>query len=191
MQEIRCYIRREFSKQLNVTSIGVAMHDPCIGHCLCNAFGNCDQQHSMICSGCESFFKIFDKLKKALRLDLHNSIEEYQTKLINWMAHLARKTYLNVHVQVNLNNLDNNGAVIIVDFKMKILLQHSRETKKDFYGKHGWSLHSVLVYTKDITKNQLNLEVYDHWSDNSKQDAWFTASSLYTVFETMRISLNG
>ncbi|CAG8813755.1 2600_t:CDS:2, partial [Cetraspora pellucida] len=101
MQELRRYICHEFSKQLKITSIGVAMHDSCIGHCLYYAFGNCDQQHPIFCSNCESFFKIFDKLRKVLRLDLHNSIEEYQNKLINWMAHLACKTYLNVHVQIS------------------------------------------------------------------------------------------
>ena len=27
--------------------------------------------------------------------------------------------------------------------------------------------------------------MFDHWSDDTRQDAWFTASSLHTVIETM------
>ena len=51
------------------------------------------------------------------------------------MAHHARKTYLNIHVRKNLEELDGEGAVIIVDYKMKILPQSARETKTEFFGK--------------------------------------------------------
>ena len=73
------------------------------------------------------------------------------------MAHHARKTYLNIHVRTNLDELDDKGAVMIVDYKMKILSQSSRETKTEFFGKRGWSLHSVLVYTKNTEQNQLDI----------------------------------
>ena len=37
-----------------------------------------------------------------------------------------------------------------------------------------------------MEQNQLNIQVFDHWSDDdTRQDAWFTASSLQTVIETM------
>lgn len=100
------------------------------------------------------------------------------------MAHHDRKTYLNIHVRKNLEELDNEGALIIVDYKMRILPQNARETKAEFFGKRGWSLYSVFVYTKNI-ENQLNIQTFDHWSDDTRQDAWYTASSLHTVFETI------
>jgi hypothetical protein len=101
------------------------------------------------------------------------------------MAHHARKTYLNIHVRKNLEELDGEGAVIIVDYKMKILPQSARETKTEFFGKRGWSLHSVLLYTKNMEQNHLDVQVFDHWSNDIHQDAWFTASSLHTVIETI------
>ena len=101
------------------------------------------------------------------------------------MTHHARKTYLNIHVRKNLEELDGEGAVIIVDYKMKILPQSARETKTEFFGKRGWSLHSVLVYTKNMEQNHLDIQVFDHWSNDTRQDAWFTASLLHTVIETM------
>ena len=48
------------------------------------------------------------------------------------MGHHTRKTYLNIHVRTNLEELDADGAVLIVDYKMKILPTSSREIKKNF-----------------------------------------------------------
>ena len=86
------------------------------------------------------------------------------------MAHHIRKTYLNAQFSAQFSQLDADGALIIVDFKMKILPRKARETKNEFFGKRGWSLHSVLVYTKDVTNGKLNVEVFDYWSDDTWQD---------------------
>ena len=56
---------------------------------------------------------------------------------------------MNSQVNANLLDLDEKGAIIIVDYKMKILPKSARETKSAFFGKKGWSLHSILVYTKN------------------------------------------
>jgi len=82
--------------------------------------------------------------------------------------------------------LDERGAVFLVDYKMKILPQSARETKQDFYGKKGWTLHSILVYTKSgKDSSQIDIEAFDHWACDAKQDAWFTASSLHGVIEVL------
>jgi hypothetical protein len=101
------------------------------------------------------------------------------------MSHHARKTYLNAQLNSNLLQLDLDGALLIVDYKMRILPKSARETKSDFFGKRGWSLHSILVYTKNSETHNLNIQAFDHWSNDTKQDAWFTASSLHGVIETL------
>jgi hypothetical protein len=53
-----------------------------------------------------------------------------------------------------------------------------------FFGKRGWSLHTILVFTKSKAA-ELDVHAYDHWSTDTKQDAWFTASSFDAVFETL------
>ncbi|RHZ82228.1 hypothetical protein Glove_110g47 [Diversispora epigaea] len=184
-QELRRYIRRQYSKELEISLNGIAIHNSCISHCIRYAFGACNLDHPITCSKCENLFHFFDKLKGILSEQYSETLDEYKQKLIAWMAHHARKTYLNIHVRTNLEELDDEGAVIIVDYKMKILRQSARETKAEFFGKRGWSLHSVLVYTKNIEQNQMNVQTFDHWSDNTRQDAWYTASSLHTVFETI------
>ena len=54
-------------------------------------------------------------------------------------------------------DLDENGAILVVDYKMKILPRTSRETKQEFFGKKGWALHTVLVYTKSKESSEINI----------------------------------
>uniref|UniRef100_U9UH23 Uncharacterized protein n=1 Tax=Rhizophagus irregularis (strain DAOM 181602 / DAOM 197198 / MUCL 43194) TaxID=747089 RepID=U9UH23_RHIID len=182
---LRRYMRREYIKDLKITSSGIPAHKSCICHCLSHSFGICNLQHFEICNDCVELFQFFDLIKNQVDEELHELLDDYLKKLISWLGHHARKFYLNTHVQVNLDELDEDGAVIIVDYKMRILPHTARETKSQFFGKRGWTLHSSLVYTKDITNNKLDIQVYDHWSDDTGQDAWFTASSLHTVFENL------
>ena len=58
------------------------------------------------------------------------------------------------------------------------------ETKQDFFRKRGWTLHTILIFTKK-DENELDVRAYDHWSMDTKQDAWFIASAFEAVFETM------
>ena len=82
------------------------------------------------CFNCEMLFSFFNKLKEHLSLELYEQLDNYQKKLIKWMGHHARKTYLNKQVQVSLDELNDDGAVLIVDYKMKIVPQTVREMKK-------------------------------------------------------------
>ena len=165
---MRRYIRREYPKELEVTATGIAVHNSCISHCIRHAFGDCNLDHPVTCSKCESLFSFFQELKAAISEEYFEVLDEYQQKLIAWMAHHACKTYLNIHVQTNLKELDEGGAVMIIDYKMKILPQSARETKTDFFGKCEWSFHSVLVYTKNVKQNKLDIQVFDYWSDDTR-----------------------
>ncbi|RHZ51762.1 hypothetical protein Glove_470g6 [Diversispora epigaea] len=167
-QELRRYIRRQYSKELEISLDGVVIHNSCISHCIRYAFGACNLDHPITCSKCENLFHFFDELKDILSEQYSETLDEYKQKLIAWMAHHAHKTYLNIHVRTNLEELDGESAVIIVDYKMKILPQSARETKAEFFDKRGWSLHSVLVYTKNIEQNQMNVQTFDHWSDDTR-----------------------
>jgi len=129
-------MRREYVKKLEITSLGIPVHKSCICHCLKYSFGICNLQHSEICNNCEELFNFFDLVKTHISDDeLHEVLDDYLKKLISWMGHHARKFYLNTHVQVNLDELDEDGAVIIVDYKMRILPHSTRETKSQFLEK--------------------------------------------------------
>ncbi|PKY46438.1 hypothetical protein RhiirA4_420645 [Rhizophagus irregularis] len=68
---------------------------------------------------------------------------------------------------------------------MKILPKSARETKAEFFGKKGWTLHTILMYTKKSGHQELDIHAYDHWSMDARQDSWFTASSLHAVIESL------
>jgi hypothetical protein len=184
-QNLRRYLRKDYPKKLNVTKDGIAIHNSCISHCLPHAFGNCQEMHYNTCMDCESLFIFFKNLKDHLPLNLHGNLDEYQKKLIAFMSHHARKVYLNAQLPATLSQLGSDEALIIVDYKMRINPKKARKTKDEWFGKRGWTLHSVLLYTKNQNSNTLNVNAFDHWSGDTKQDAWFTASSLHGVIETI------
>ncbi|RIA80534.1 hypothetical protein C1645_838527 [Glomus cerebriforme] len=81
------------------------------------------------------------------------------------------------------SQLNSDEALIIVDYKMHINPKKIREIKDEWFGKCGWTLHSILLYTKSQDNNNINITAFDYWSGDTKQDAWFTASSLYKDLE--------
>lgn len=174
-QNLRRYLRRDYPKRLNVSQDGIAIHNSCLSHCLRHAFGDCEEIHSNTCVNCKNLFIFFKNLKKHLPLDQHENLDGYQKQLIAFMSHHARKIYLNAQLPATLSQLDDEEALMIVDYKMRINPKKARETKDEWFGKRRWTLHTVLLYTKDQNTDNLNINAYDHWSGDTKQDAWFMA----------------
>ena len=55
---------------------------------------------------------------------------------------------------------------------MKVNPRKSHETKQDWFGKRGWSLHTILVIRNlEDDNSQLNIQAFDHWSDDTAQNA--------------------
>ena len=126
-------------------------------------------------------------MKLLVDSDTQEQLTEIQEKLKYYLAHQTRKVYLNAQYKVTLGQLDQEDAVLICDYKMRILLRSARETKEEFFGKRGWTLHTILVLTLATEDDNLEISAFDHWSTDTKQDAWFTLSSFDAVFETLPI----
>ena len=133
---------------MTVNSNGKTIHNQCINHCLLFAFGTCKEQHTHTCSDCNMIFQFFIDIKKNTSNDIHEEIHELRDQIFYYLSHQTCKVYLNTQVNTNLLDLNEKGAIIIVDYKIKILPKSSRETKNAFFGKKGWTLHSTLVYTR-------------------------------------------
>ncbi|RIA92534.1 hypothetical protein C1645_820553 [Glomus cerebriforme] len=87
--------------------------------------------------------------------------------------------------------LDDYGAIIIVDYKMRILPATAWETKSEFFEKRGWTLHTTLIFQKDKNNyEKLDIQAHDHWSSDTKQDAWFTASCFEAKNKISQIATN-
>ncbi|RHZ51357.1 hypothetical protein Glove_480g18 [Diversispora epigaea] len=152
-----------------INSNGTLAHNSCISHCLLYAFGDCDQIHQTRCNKCDQFFQLFNLLKNQISNDKIQKLDEIQEKLKYYLSHQTRKVYLNAQFKPLLNSLDDNGAIMICDYKMKVLPKSARETKSEFFEKN----------------TELNISAYDHWSTDTKQDSWFTASSFEAVFDSL------
>src|SRR2546429_5554388 len=183
LEKLRVHLRRGFEEELTMNGDGTTIHTSTINHCLLYAFGECHELHTDRCAACDQLFVFIQYLLTNLK-ECHSTIEECREKLYYFLAHQARKVYLNSQFKARLAKLDNNGAILICDYKMRILPKSARETKDKFFGKHGLTFHTILVYTK-IDTNQLNVQAFDHWSTDTKQDAWFTASSFDSVFDNL------
>ena len=178
------HLKFEYGKELEIDTLGNTYHVDCIQHCLPYAFGQCSQSHTEICTKCKDLEKIFAKLITLLPGETVNLVEN-RKKLQYYWSHQARKTYLNAQFNAAILSLDKGGAIIVVDYKMKVLPKSAREVKSEFFGKKGWTLHTMLVYTKDDS-DKINIKAFDHWSSDTTQDAWFTASAFDAVFNTLK-----
>jgi hypothetical protein len=134
---------------------------------------------------CSQLFEFFDFMTKNISENYQSQLTEAKEHLLYYLSHQARKVFLNAQFNATLAELDSSSAAIIADYKMRILPQSARETKQDFFGKRGWTLHTILIFTRETNSNKLDIEAYDHWSLDTKQDAWFTASAFEAVFETI------
>ena len=77
--------------------------------------------------------------------------------------------------------------MVIVDYKMKLELgMHAREIQRDWYGKRGISLYGFHVIAQ-VGPGERRIEVLDVWSEDTKQDAWFTQSVLDVGFAWMLV----
>ncbi|RHZ77157.1 hypothetical protein Glove_184g91 [Diversispora epigaea] len=141
--------------------------------------------HNIRCCQCSNLYSFFDELESILSTEEKQLLNDKKEKLFHYYAHQTRKVFLNAQVQANLLELDSDGAVLIVDYKMRILPKSARESKSEFFGKKGWTLHSILMYTKSENDEKLAVAAFDHWSADTRQDAWFTALSLHAVFDVM------
>jgi len=153
-------LRRGFEEELAMNVDGTTMHVDTINHCLLYAFGECNEQHTDRCTTCDQLFIFIENLMNNFK-EQKSTIEECRDKLYYFLAHQARKVYLNGQFKARLSKLDNHGAIFICDYKMRILPKNAREAKEQFFGKRGCTLHTILVFTKSDT-NLLNVQAFDH-----------------------------
>ena len=110
---------------------------------------------------CDKLFVLIDHLTVVLLEDFRTTIEESQNKIYYFLAHQVRKVHLNNQFKAKLSELDDDGAILVCDYKMRILPKSACKTKKQFFGKRGWMLHTILVFTK-CNALQLDVQAFDH-----------------------------
>ena len=71
----------------------------------------------------QEIFQFFQDLKSSLNPSYHEEIQEFQDRILYYLAHQTRKTYLNAQFSAALLELNEDGAILVVDYKIKTFLE--------------------------------------------------------------------
>lgn len=112
-------------------------------------------------------------------LRMEAGIKKYQTNLEDYRAHLVQKFWESKEDDEFFRNLPEGEAVVICDFKMKILAHFFREKMEAYFGKKGFSCIGFNVIFGSST-SQKRSQFYFMFSEDTKQDgnAVLSAKSL-------------
>ena len=177
----------------------VERHSPCAELCMNYAFGSCEEPHDSSCGDATALYEVQRTVSNVLStLSSANNSDKLTTELQEimktheqYVGHLFRTKHQADYHKFVLDNLQPGEAVVIVDYKMKLELGvRSREAQRDWYGKRGISLHGFLVIAQ-ISEDKKVTEVIDLWSEDTKQDAWFSQNAMDVGFRWMEKELPG
>ncbi|RGB31205.1 hypothetical protein C1646_709686, partial [Rhizophagus diaphanus] len=108
-----------------------------------------------LCLICNDYaYQPFEDLIKLVSNNIMN--KKTKEKLTCYLVHQTQKKYLNEQFNAVLDELDDHGAIIVVDYKMRILLAIARETKSEFFRKRDWTLHTTLIFQKKTIKKWMS-----------------------------------
>ena len=80
---------------------------------------------------------------------------------------------------------------MVIDYKMKLEPgKRTHEIQHDWYGKREISLHGCYIVAQ-IGENEKSCNVFDLWSEDTKQDAFFTQSALDVCFMRLERAFPG
>jgi hypothetical protein len=176
-----------------------AKHSPCIEFCLNYAFDVCSFEHTSRPTDVAPFYSVHCSLSNAIEsladneptAELNTRLDDMVKIHYDYIAHLLRTKHQGDYYKYVLKNLQPGECVMVIDYKMKLELgKRVREIQREWYGKRGISLHGCYVVAQ-ISENERCSEVLDLWSDDTKQDAFFTQSALDICFGWLEKSFPG
>ena len=180
------YMKTQFANQAE-------RHSPCLELCMNNAFASCTQPHDRCFPEASTLFNVRKDLQELLsnipsasrQERLKKELDSLMNIHVQYAAHLLRTKHQGEYYKFIQDNLQPGETIVIVDYKMKLELGvRTREVQRDWYGKRGISLHGFLVIAQ-VSASERRTEVIDLWSEDTKQDAWFSQSAMDIGFQWM------
>ena len=161
-----------------------------------NAFASCSHPHDRFCPDACGVYKqvqmLLSSVPSASEQDcLRKEVDDLMQVHTQYTAHLLWTRHQGEYYKYILDNLQAGEAVVVVDYKMKLELGvRTREIQRDWYGKRGISLHGFLAIAQ-VSETERRTEVIDLWSEDTKQDAWFSHSAMDVCFRWMEKEFPG
>ena len=152
-----------------------------------------NETHIGPCADCsESFhvfadiFKLYDKVKRrvdSLGLTEKNptliddmnywesDIEQFLRNFLDYRRHIAQAEDESIHDGIFYHGLKPNEAVVVMDFKMKILASMHREAQMDWFSKRGFScLGAAIIFGSQEGSSENEVLYHLFLSDDTTQD---------------------
>eukprot|EP00980_Cylindrotheca_fusiformis_P024057 scaffold11480_cov117-Cylindrotheca_fusiformis.AAC.1 len=163
--------------------------------------------HGPSCTQCADGFAIFQELRIAIeekeanaqtnrasalelqRLDqLKCDIETCISDLQEYRGHLARHKAEEEQAMLELEQLDDDTAIVTSDYKMKILSCFFRENQKKWFGKRGTTTLGFMIVTNPDDpalkeKGIKDVKFVMMVTDDSCQDDWAVAASKLYIYQ--------
>ncbi|KAK3718611.1 hypothetical protein QZH41_004591 [Actinostola sp. cb2023] len=195
IKEAKRYLKTDFKAH-------IGREENCSNHCPVHALSDptnlhfkqeCEHDHIAECERYEALDNLLEDVLKMLDDVELTEVQKERMKfeyndcirsIRAWKSHLLRSVNQEEAKQDILNNLDDEGCLIIIDWAMKFLPQHYRERMSDFFGKRGRSWHVSAVITKKEEKYEV--ECFVHMFNTCNQNSFAVASILEHLFYTIK-----
>ena len=184
MKQIVCTIIDPITKDLAVELLNILeaclkryipdhiRTNPCLWVNIDFALCRSNQSNSNMapCNVCSMPFVIIDRLKRLVDSEYVEMLDDCMLKVKLFIAHCVRSHIQNKRCDQLKNELTQEQALIIIDYKMKFEPMYFREKSSQFYGKKGMSWHGSLLCTKCSIEDgetipdttEFDLHYFDH-----------------------------
>ena len=158
--------------------------------------------HGGPCRDCDESFKVVQELlamagetQKLLNIsndeqlsekyfEVEKELEICKQNLIDWRSHIVRKVVESKYSREQMQNLKEDEAIVVCDFKMKILPHFLKETKNEFFGKRGTACLGFMIITNTEQKEgEVDVQFYFFFSDDTKQDSNFVLCGKHYIYK--------
>ena len=112
-------------------------------------------------------------------------MEGIEADLRFYRGHLARKHAEAEFDADEMADLGEGEAIVISDWKMKILSAFHRENQKKWFGKRGTSCIGFMVITNSDTAGQKNAMFFFLFTDDGCQDDWSVATAKMIMYSQL------
>lgn len=191
IREDKNYLKTEYKIHCKIEE------DECADHCRKFALSDsldkdfqcsCSHQHNVVCPKCDDLKKLFVDMKALIdslstrfyshdqKDDLTYDLVEAEKQIFEWKGHILRSINQETAKEEIVENLNENSALIVMDWAMKFLQLKYREKQSDWFAKRGlsWHISSVICKGRD---GKIQVFTYAHLFDTCTQD-WYAVTSI-------------
>ncbi len=140
------------------------------------------------------------ELREEMYIELIADVDNARTNLMRLRSHTARKQVVEAQQsRKRMNSLQPDEAIVVMDFKQKILQSYYRENQQKYFAKRGISCLGVMIITRpqcddesEMSDDYLDATFMLLLSNDTTQDAtYINAAKNYIYNEVLPTKFSG